>query len=96
MKNETRLLKSYLVKEFAGHEFSIQIKRAANYALSSDMIKIKTDISFEEIRQKLLLVTRHISIYRKGEFASSHGDGPPELLGITDTLVEFIEVETYK
>ena len=94
MYKEVKLLKSYLRKEFPDCYISLRLIKARDYSLSSDIISIKTDISYGQIRKALAEITSGIVVFRKGEIASCYGAFNGKILGITDTTVEFIEIET--
>ena len=93
MHEETKLLKKYLREKFPDHIVRVRLIRAANYSYSSDIIKIQTDVPYQTIRPCIKQVTKNIAVYPKGDVATNHNWERSEILGVTDTLVEFIEIE---
>lgn len=94
MRQETKLLRKHLYKEFPDKKFSIRLVQPHNYASNSDVIKIKTDAPYADVRRSIEKVAKGVVIYPKGSCASSHGTMTSNICGVDDTMVEFIEIES--
>ena len=93
MKTETKLLRRMLYKEFPNNRFKISIIDSYSYNDMSEIIRIKTDASLEDVKKCLLRVTSGITVYSKGEKAAA-SDGKASIQDFTETMVNRIMIES--
>lgn len=93
MKQETRLIKGNLKREFSESTVKVRYIYPRKYVFTYDKIKIKTDIPYKAISDYLKKYSSGIRIYPKGSSASMWGQLNAYLFGI-ETDVEFIEIES--
>lgn len=92
MRPETKVIKNNIKKDFPGAKISVKYVPAANYASSSDTIKIKTDINYKTVVSYLKQHTKGVVIYQKGQVGSKGGDFGSRIFDKTSDA-EFIEIE---
>lgn len=95
MRSETLLLKTALKHKFPQGNFKVYYRKTANPIDHSDTILILTDISYEDMRQFLLAITKGIEIIPQGATATKgSGKTEQEIQGFT-TDIEFIEIGSF-
>ena len=94
MHKETMLLKDKIKLQFPEcTKIYTNYIQPFSYTFSSDKIKIKTDVPFDQLKDFLNKNSCGIAIYRKGGIASMWGDEFNSTLFGYPTNVEFIEIE---
>ena len=98
MRQETKLLKEHLKKEFPNDTFSIRLVEPRNQLDSLNIIKIKTTVSYDDMYNCLKNITKGVIIYPKGKTLSitAFTSYNVSICGFTDTLVDCIEIESIK
>lgn len=95
MRDETKMLKQAIQNQFPNCcVLKLEYRTASNYCFSSDKIKIKTDIPFDDLRNYLRKITDRIYIYRKGGLAAISGKISSGTILGRETEVEFIEIDS--
>ncbi len=93
MKQEIRLIKGNIKRDFPEASISAKYVHVKNYIDSSDKIKIKTDIPYSAMLHYLNKHTTGAAIYPKGGYAAKYHDFGSSIFGM-DSEVEFIEIES--
>lgn len=95
MRSETKIIKEHLRKRFPESKLSFAYCKASNYAWGGDIIRIKTDIPYNQVKDCIYEITKGISIYPKGGCASTYltQSSNYRIGKLENTMVEFIEIE---
>ena len=101
MRQETKLIKEILKKEYPDKRFKLQYRRPRNYIDSSDKINVicEKDMDIDEVIHILNNYTHAIEVYKKGSIGMiSCRETWSEIFSINENkyvecdLLEFIEV----
>lgn len=99
MLKETKFIKSLLKETYPNCKIHIEVVEVYNGLFSSDKIRVKTNIPYDDVKNTLSSVTENISIFPKGEFRtlikSYKKTGMPKLNNKVSSF-ELIEVDSYK
>lgn len=92
MKKEIKTLKRFLQNVYPENKFSINYIKRYNQIGSGDIIKIKTDVSYEKLYETLLYIVKGICIYKIGNIGSEYRRNTYPTICDIETDADFIEI----
>lgn len=93
MKAEVKIIKDYLKTIFPNNYVSVSYKMGKG-VLSADGLLIRTNIPFEDVQNKMYLITKYIPIIPKGDiYMESYEHITPHIDGILYTDIDYIMVQ---